>query len=147
MRRAAGVRNPGATTSLSPRSNRRGNVMVVLLVLMVLLAAFASAQVAVTQKDIRQSNFILSHSELYKYAATLRSITQGRAHHSRKLAGYEPAPNEVAQKVRQEREAAEKLGMQFVNIPVSAANMSEATAGQIHEAIRASRADGSVFVH
>ena len=43
-------------------------------------------------------------SELYKYAATLRSITHGRAHHSRKRAGYEPAPDDVARKVRLERE-------------------------------------------
>ena len=50
---------------------------------------------------------MVPESELYKYAATLRSITQGRAHHTRKLAGYEPAPDHVAQKVRQEREAAE----------------------------------------
>ena len=48
-----------------------------------------------------------AESELYKYAATLRSITQGRAHHSRTLAGYEPAPDHIAQKVRAEREAAE----------------------------------------
>jgi len=46
-------------------------------------------------------------SELYKYAATLRSLTQGRAHHTRKFAGYEPAPEHVAQKVKTEREAAE----------------------------------------
>ncbi len=47
-------------------------------------------------------------SELYKYAATLRSMTQGRAHHSRKLAGYEPAPPDVAKKVAAERAAAEE---------------------------------------
>ncbi|HET9947621.1 MAG TPA: elongation factor G [Longimicrobiales bacterium] len=46
-------------------------------------------------------------SELYKYAATLRSLTQGRAYHTRKFAGYEPAPEHVAQKVRQEHEAQE----------------------------------------
>ncbi|MEM7417331.1 MAG: elongation factor G [Gemmatimonadota bacterium] len=46
-------------------------------------------------------------SELYKYSATLRSITQGRAHHTRQLAGYEAAPSDVAKKVRAEREAAE----------------------------------------
>ena len=50
---------------------------------------------------------IVPESELYKYSATLRSITQGRAHHARKLAGYEHAPADVAQKVRQEREAEE----------------------------------------
>ena len=47
---------------------------------------------------------LVPESELYKYAATLRSMTQGRAHHSRTLAGYEPAPDAVAQKVRAERE-------------------------------------------
>ena len=51
---------------------------------------------------------MVPESELYKYAATLRSITQGRAHHSRKLAGYEPAPPEVAKKVAAERAAAEE---------------------------------------
>lgn len=51
---------------------------------------------------------VVPESELYKYAATLRSITQGRAHHTRKLAGYEAAPDQVAQKVRQEREAEEE---------------------------------------
>ncbi len=50
---------------------------------------------------------LVPEAELYKYAATLRSITQGRAHHTRKLAGYEPAPDHVAQKVREEREADE----------------------------------------
>lgn len=47
---------------------------------------------------------LVPESELYKYAATLRSMTQGRAHHNRTLAGYEPAPDSVAQKVRAERE-------------------------------------------
>jgi elongation factor G len=46
-------------------------------------------------------------SELYKYSATLRSITHGRAHHSRTLAGYEPAPDQVAKKVRSEKAAEE----------------------------------------
>ena len=31
-------------------------------------------------------------SELYKYAAALRSMTQGRAHHAREFVGYEPVP-------------------------------------------------------
>lgn len=48
---------------------------------------------------------MVPESELYKYAATLRSITQGRAHHSRTFAGYEPAPDDVAKKVRAEKEA------------------------------------------
>ena len=50
---------------------------------------------------------LVPESELYKYAATLRSITQGRAHHTRKLAGYEAAPDHVVQKVREDREAVE----------------------------------------
>ncbi|MDZ7780754.1 MAG: elongation factor G [Gemmatimonadota bacterium] len=49
---------------------------------------------------------IVPEAELYKYAATLRSMTQGRAFHTRKPAGYEPAPDHVAQQVRKEREAA-----------------------------------------
>jgi len=50
---------------------------------------------------------MVPEAELYKYAATLRSITQGRAHHTRKLAGYDPAPDHVAQQIRKEREAEE----------------------------------------
>jgi elongation factor G len=49
---------------------------------------------------------IVPEAELYRYAATLRSMTQGRAHHTRTPAGYEPAPDHVAQKVRKEREGA-----------------------------------------
>ena len=49
---------------------------------------------------------IVPEAELYKYAATLRSMTQGRASHIRRAAGYEPAPEHVAQKIRKDREAA-----------------------------------------
>jgi elongation factor G len=35
-------------------------------------------------------------SELYKYAAALRSMTQGRAHHAREFVGYEPVPSDQA---------------------------------------------------
>ena len=35
-------------------------------------------------------------AELYKYAAALRSMTQGRAHHARKFVGYEPVPADQA---------------------------------------------------
>jgi elongation factor G len=35
-------------------------------------------------------------AELYKYAAALRSMTQGRAHHTRKFVGYEPVPGDAA---------------------------------------------------
>ncbi len=38
-------------------------------------------------------------SELYKYAAALRSMTQGRAHHVRTFAGYEPVPGDQAKQV------------------------------------------------
>lgn len=50
---------------------------------------------------------VVPESELYKYAATLRSITHGRAHHARTPAGYEPVPDQVAKKIREEREARE----------------------------------------
>ncbi len=35
-------------------------------------------------------------AELYKYAAALRSMTQGRAHHTREFVGYEPVPGDQA---------------------------------------------------
>jgi elongation factor G len=35
-------------------------------------------------------------AELYKYAAALRSMTQGRAHHTRTFVGYEPVPGDQA---------------------------------------------------
>ncbi len=44
-------------------------------------------------------------AELYKYAASLRSITQGRAHHARELVGYEVMPQAEAAKVIAERKA------------------------------------------
>jgi elongation factor G len=46
---------------------------------------------------------LVPEAELYKYAATLRSMTQGRAHHSRTLAGYESVPEHAAQKIAEER--------------------------------------------
>ncbi|MDH5758994.1 MAG: elongation factor G [Gemmatimonadota bacterium] len=48
---------------------------------------------------------LVPEGELYKYAAALRSMTQGRAHHARRFAGYEPAPEPVVQKVKAERAA------------------------------------------
>ena len=41
--------------------------------------------------------------ELYKYASTLRSMTQGRAYHSRTFLGYEYMPDLEAQKVAEAR--------------------------------------------
>lgn len=49
---------------------------------------------------------LVPEAELYRYAATLRSMTQGRAHHVRTPAGYEAAPEHIAQKVRKERDDA-----------------------------------------
>lgn len=51
---------------------------------------------------------LVPQSELYKYATTLRSLTQGRAFHSRRPHGYEEVPSNVQPKVietaRRERE-------------------------------------------
>ncbi len=38
-------------------------------------------------------------AELYKYASTLRSITQGRGHHARRFVGYDPVPHDAAKKI------------------------------------------------
>ncbi|MGD8321342.1 MAG: elongation factor G, partial [Gemmatimonadota bacterium] len=46
---------------------------------------------------------IVPEAELYKYASFLRSMTQGRAAHSRRPAGYEPVPDHLAQKIAEER--------------------------------------------
>ncbi|HEX7117890.1 MAG TPA: elongation factor G [Longimicrobiales bacterium] len=42
---------------------------------------------------------LVPQAELYKYATSLRSLTHGRAAHTRKLHGYEEVPAHVAQKV------------------------------------------------
>ncbi len=42
---------------------------------------------------------LVPEAEMYKYATSLRSMTQGRAAHMRKLHGYEEVPAQVAQKV------------------------------------------------
>jgi elongation factor G len=53
---------------------------------------------------------LVPEAELYKYAASLRAMTQGRAHHTRKFASYDPVPEQAAQKIiaerKQEKEAA-----------------------------------------
>jgi elongation factor G len=46
-------------------------------------------------------------AELYKYATTLRSLTQGRAFHRRRLHGYEEVPGNVAVKVIEAAKAEE----------------------------------------
>ncbi|MEQ9400714.1 MAG: elongation factor G [Longimicrobiales bacterium] len=50
---------------------------------------------------------MVPESELYKYAAALRSMSHGRASHTRAFAGYEAAPDHIAKKVAAERQAAE----------------------------------------
>lgn len=42
---------------------------------------------------------LVPQAELYKYATTLRSLTQGRAFHSRRLHGYEEVPAHVQAKI------------------------------------------------
>ncbi len=49
-------------------------------------------------------------AELYRYAAALRSMTQGRAHHARRFMGYEYVPDHEASKIvaaRQDEESQE----------------------------------------
>lgn len=41
----------------------------------------------------------IPEGELYKYANTLRSMTQGRAAHTRQFGGYEPVPHQEARKI------------------------------------------------
>jgi len=50
---------------------------------------------------------MIPEAELYKYAATLRSLTQGRGHHTREFAGYEAMPDQDAKKVIKEAQAAD----------------------------------------
>jgi elongation factor G len=42
---------------------------------------------------------LVPRGEMYKYATTLRSLTQGRAFHTRKQSGYEEVPANVQQKI------------------------------------------------
>jgi len=46
---------------------------------------------------------LVPEAELYKYASFLRSMTQGRAAHTRRVSGYEPVPDHLAQKIAAER--------------------------------------------
>lgn len=46
-----------------------------------------------------------------------------------------------------EREAAQELGMNFVNIPVNAANISDELSAEIHQKLGEARKDGPVYVH
>jgi elongation factor G len=42
---------------------------------------------------------LVPRAEMYKYATTLRSLTQGRAFHTRKMVGYEEVPAHIQQKI------------------------------------------------
>lgn len=42
---------------------------------------------------------LVPEAELYRYAASLRSVTQGRGYHTRKFVGYEYMPDNEAQKI------------------------------------------------
>jgi elongation factor G len=46
---------------------------------------------------------LVPEAELYRYAAGLRSMTQGRAHHTRTFTGYEAVPEAVAGRIVEER--------------------------------------------
>ncbi|MDP2955875.1 MAG: elongation factor G [Longimicrobiales bacterium] len=46
---------------------------------------------------------LVPESELYKYASFLRSMTQGRAGHTRRLFGYDPVPDHLAQKIAEDK--------------------------------------------
>ncbi len=48
----------------------------------------------------------IPEAELYRYAAALRAMTQGRGHHTRKFLSYEPVPEHLAPKVIAEAKAA-----------------------------------------
>ena len=51
---------------------------------------------------------LVPESELYKYATSLRAITQGRAHHTRTFSGYQPVPaHEVSKVIAATQEAEE----------------------------------------
>ena len=53
---------------------------------------------------------LVPQAELENYATTLRSLTQGRAFHKRKLHGYEEVPQHVAQKIiEQSRKEKEEI--------------------------------------
>lgn len=50
----------------------------------------------------------VAQAELYKYASALRSITQGRGHHTRKHLGYDVVPAMRAAKIKEEAQEREE---------------------------------------
>lgn len=53
---------------------------------------------------------LVPEAELYKYASFLRSMTQGRAVHTRRLSGYDPVPDHLAQKIAEDRKKEQSEG-------------------------------------
>ncbi len=51
---------------------------------------------------------MVPQAELYKYSAALRSLTHGKAAHTRRLAAYEEVPAHIRQKVIQDAKAADE---------------------------------------
>jgi len=47
---------------------------------------------------------IIPEAELYRYASSLRAMTQGRGHHTRRLSGYELVPEEEARRITRARD-------------------------------------------
>ncbi|MCI0331144.1 MAG: elongation factor G [candidate division Zixibacteria bacterium] len=49
-------------------------------------------------------------ADLYKYSTALRSLTQGRGHHTRSFSHYEEVPREIAEKIVKESQAEKANG-------------------------------------
>lgn len=49
-------------------------------------------------------------ADMYKYSTTLRSLTQGRGHHTRSFSHYEEVPREIAEKVVKEAQSEKANG-------------------------------------
>ena len=62
----------------------------------------------VRRRATRSIKALVPGSELYKYAAHLRSITQGRGMHSAKVSHYEEVPREISRQGDRRRARAEK---------------------------------------
>ena len=48
-------------------------------------------------------------AEMFGYATTLRSLSQGRANYSMQFSSYEPVPNQLAEEIIKERVGAGKV--------------------------------------
>ena len=54
------------------------------------------------KKNMSEIKALIPMSELYKYATSLRSLTQGKGSYSLKFAHYEPMPESLAEKIIEE---------------------------------------------